>query len=137
MKHIILFNVRIEPWLWAPLFYFLWVSVLLAVKKLSYAKIRRLADKTKTMLDDILLDALNLPLTLLVFASGAFVLEKLSPFGINGDLTKYFFTGMRITAILAIVIFFDKFLRKLISVYSKKVEILKTSGIFKIVSFFS
>lgn len=128
MKEITIFGLEIEAWIWAPAVYFLWVSILLIIKKVFYGKIRRFAERTRTELDNILLDALDLPLTLLIFVSGAVVVEKIAPFDAKGELTKYFFVALRVTSIIAIIIFFDRLFRNLIKTYSVKVDILKTSG---------
>ncbi|MBL7068571.1 MAG: mechanosensitive ion channel family protein [Candidatus Omnitrophica bacterium] len=101
---------------------------MLIIKKVIYGQIRRLADRTKTEIDNIVLDSADLPLTLLIFVTGAVVLEKIGPFGVDGELTRYFFVGLRVTTVLAIIMFFDRLLRSLIKTYSEKVDILKTSG---------
>ncbi len=128
MEDLIIFGYRIPAWIYAPVIYFLWVSVFLLVKKLYYGKLQKFAEKTRSKIDDILLDALNLPLTLLIFVSGAIVLERISPLGKDADLTRHFMIGLKVTAIVAIIIFIDKLFRNLIKTYSSQVGILKTSG---------
>jgi len=128
MKTLTILGIEIAPWIWAPVVYFLWVSVLLLIKKVVYDQIRRLADKTKTEIDNIFLDAADLPLTLLIFVTGAIILKKIGPFDIDGELTRYFFVGLRVTTVLAIIMFFDRLLTGLIRVYSQKIDVLKTSG---------
>ncbi len=128
MEDLIIFGYRIPAWLYAPVIYFLWISVFLSVKKLYYGKLQKFAEKTRSKIDDILLDALNLPLTLLIFVSGAIVLERISPLGENAELTRHFMIGLKVTAIVAIIIFIDKLFRNLIKTYSSQVGILKTSG---------
>ena len=108
MESITIFGFKILAWAYAPVVYFLWVSIFLFIKKLYYGKIKKFAEKTLSKIDDILLDALDLPLTLIIFVSGAIVLEKISPLGKNAELTRYFILAMKITGIVAIVIFFDK-----------------------------
>ncbi|NQT07324.1 MAG: mechanosensitive ion channel family protein [Candidatus Omnitrophica bacterium] len=127
-KVLILLGLKIEPWIWAPVIYFLWVTVFLIIKKTIYGKIKRFAEKTKTKIDDVLLDALELPLVLFIFVSGAMVLDKIGPFGLNGDLTRYFSVALKLTSILAVIIFFDRLFRNLIRTYSSDIDILKTSG---------
>ncbi len=128
MKAITIFSVEVQPWIWAPVVYFLWVSILLIVKKIFFGKIRRFADKTKTELDNILVDAMDLPLTLLIFVSGAAIIERVGLFKTDGELTKYFFAALKVTSVVAVIIFLDRLLRNLIKTYSDRVDILKTSG---------
>lgn len=128
MKEISVFGFEIQPWLWAPVLYFLCISVFLLIKKVVYEKIRRIAERTRTQIDDIFLNALDLPLTLLIFVSGAVIVDRIGPLGIDGELTKYFLVALRVTTILAVIIFIDRLLKGLIQTYSAKVDILKTSG---------
>ena len=127
MKDLVIFGFKISAWIYAPILFFLWVSVFLTIKKLYYVKIQKAAEKTKSKIDDILLNALDVPLTLLIFVSGAVLLEKISPIGKNAELTRHFILGFKITAIVAIIMFFDKLVKNLIETYSHKIEILKTS----------
>jgi small-conductance mechanosensitive channel len=128
MGTIELFGIEIQPWLWAPAVFLVWVSALLIIKKIIYVKVKAFADRTKTEIDNVLLDSLDLPTTLFIFASGAFILDKIGPFGTGGELTRYFFIALKAATILAFVIFFDRLLRGLIRIYSRKIDILKTSG---------
>ena len=138
MNSISIFNVQISAWIYAPVVYFLWVCALLLCKKIVFNRIRHWVGRTKTQIDDVLLNALNLPLMLLVFVSGMVVLEKISPLGEDAQLTRYFFIALRATAIVAVIIFFDRLLRGLIRNYSNKVDILKsnsgvTQGIVRVI----
>jgi small-conductance mechanosensitive channel len=128
MKDITIFGLRISAWIYAPVIYFFWVSILLLAKRAIFSQIKRFAEKTKTQLDDILLEALDLPLVLLIFVSGVFVLEKILPLGQDAELTRYFIVALKATTIIAVIIFLDRLLKNLIRVYTPKLEILKTSG---------
>ena len=125
---ITIFNITIPAFIYAPVVYFLWVTALLFVKKVAFGRIHKFASKTKSQLDDVLLDALNFPLVLLIFVSGMLVLEKVSPVLTESELSKYVLVAFKVTTIFAIILFLDKLLSSLIQVYSKKVDILKTSG---------
>lgn len=127
MNSISIFNVEISAWIYAPVVYFLWVSILLVLKKIIFKQIKKLTGRTETRLDDVILKALNLPLTLFIFVSGMAILEKISPLGEGAELTRYFFVALRVTAIVAVIVFLDRLLRGLIQNYSDKVDILKTS----------
>ena len=45
MENLIIFGYRIPAWIYAPVIYFLWVSVFLLVKKLYYGKLQKFAEK--------------------------------------------------------------------------------------------
>jgi small-conductance mechanosensitive channel len=102
--------------------------VLLIVKKIIFTRVLKIADRTVTRLDNILLNSLDLPLTLFIFVSGIFVLENVFEFGLEGDLLKWVDIAFKATTIIAVIIFFDRLLRGLISYYSERVKILKESG---------
>ena len=53
MNNIAIFNVSVSPWIAIPVVYFLWVTILLFLKKIALGVIKKLAATTKTKLDDI------------------------------------------------------------------------------------
>lgn len=128
MKEITFFNITIPAFIYAPVIYFLWISVLLFIKKIVFTRIERFASRTSSKLDDILLGALNLPLVLLIFVSGFVIIERIAPLPTESELIKYLLVALKTTTVLAIIIFLDKLLNNLIQVYSRQVDILKTSG---------
>ncbi len=128
MNEITLFGFTISPWFYAPVVYFIWVCVFLIIKKIVFVQISKFAKKTKSKIDDVLLDSLNLPLILLAFVSGSFILNWLTPVDETGELTKWFFISLKATSIIAIVIFFDRLLRNLIRIYGDKIDILKSGS---------
>ena len=127
MTNITLFGLEIHAAIYIPVLYFLWVSVFLILKTVLFSKIRALADKTETKLDDIFLDAANIPLVLLVFVSGVFVLDNIFQFGTDSELLQFIDITFKATAIIAIIMFCDKFLKGLIETYAKKVPALSDS----------
>lgn len=121
-------GISMSPWLTIPVIYLIWVSILLAVKKVCFESIRRFASKTKTNIDDLLIKSIDFPVILLIFTSGGVIVERMIP-GINNlELTNYFLIGFKATTIVAIILFADKFINGLVREYSGKMEILKTSG---------
>jgi len=134
MKDIFIFGMKISPIFYVPVLYFLWVSIFLILKKVFFNNIKNFADKTKTKLDDVLLNALDLPLLLLIFVSGAFVLDNIFQFQINSEILKFVDLAFKATAIVAVIIFIDRLFKGLIDSYSHKVSALKeSSGVVHIV----
>ncbi|MBC8473749.1 MAG: mechanosensitive ion channel family protein [Candidatus Omnitrophica bacterium] len=128
MKEITLFSIKIPAFIYAPVVYFVWVSLLLWVKKVVFGRIEKIASKTSSKLDDILLTAMNLPMVLLIFVSGIYVIEKISPITANNEITQYVLVAFKATTVAAIILFLDKLTNNLINNYSGKVDILKSSG---------
>ncbi|MBI4549675.1 MAG: mechanosensitive ion channel family protein [Candidatus Omnitrophica bacterium] len=128
MSDMTLFSISIPAWLYAPVVFFLWVSLFLVLKKIFFAWIYKMTQGTATRLDDLIVSALNLPLTLLIFASGAVVLERFFRFEVTDGIATYFLVGLRATAIVAVILFLDRFLRGVMKEYATRFEIMKTSG---------
>jgi len=128
MNGVTLYGVTIPTWVFLPVAYFLWVSILLIIKKVLFVRVQKFAKKTKTHLDDILLEALNLPLLLLIFTSGIFVIEHFSLVEMEDNLLQYFILAFKTVTIVAIILFFDRLFRNLIQNYTPQVDVLKSSG---------
>jgi small-conductance mechanosensitive channel len=127
MKDLEIFGFGIHPSIYIPILYFLWVSVFLLLKKVFFVRIREFARKTATKFDDIFLDSLDLPLILLILASGVFVLDNVFQFGEESELLTFVDIAFKATAIIAVIIFFDRLFKGLIDNYSKKIPVLRDS----------
>jgi small-conductance mechanosensitive channel len=121
-------DITISDWILVPLIYFLWISLWLLLKRVVFKFLQRLTSRTKTRLDDIFLAAADFPATLLIFSSGAMVVEKLLPIILHGKLTSNFVVIFKAVSIVAVVLFLDRFLNDLLKEYDRKIEILKSSG---------
>ena len=128
MQSIQIFKMTIPAAIYVPIFYLFWVTSLLVVKKVFYTKVHLFAQKTKIKIDDVFINALDLPLTLLIFVGGVFVIENLFSFNMDTELLRLVDIVFKATAIIAVIIFFDKLFRGLINTYSEKIHILKQSG---------
>ena len=134
MKELIVFNFGISAAVYVPVLYFLWVTVFLLLKKVFFGRIRAFARKTATKFDDIFVDSLDLPLVLLIFVSGVFVLDNLFEFGTGSELLRFVDIAFKATAIIAVIIFFDRLFKGLIEIYAKKIRVLKdSSGVMHVV----
>jgi small-conductance mechanosensitive channel len=123
-----IFGFSVSSWIALPVILLLWVTVGLFIKKTSFKAIKVVTKKTKSQLDDIFIHALDFPITLLVFTSGAAIVEKILPAATDAQLTQYCFIAFKVTTIIAIVLFVDKFINGLFKEYSTRNEILKSSG---------
>lgn len=113
---------------WMIGFYALWVGLWWIAKKLIFRSIRLLAEKTRSDLDDLAVDALDFPVTLLIFVSGVVVCQHFPAFSLDENLRKLTDLIFKLALILSGILFFDKFTRGLIQSYSSRVEVLRSSG---------
>ena len=127
MNDIHFLGVAWAPWITIPVIFLTWVTLLFSAKVIIFRTIHRVTQKTKIRLDDILVKALDFPLTLLIWTSGGAVVERVLPVATNTP-TEYFLIAFKAVTIIAIVLFVDKFLNGLLDEYSGRVEILRTSG---------
>jgi small-conductance mechanosensitive channel len=120
----------LEPWIAVPLIFLCWVLVLAAVKKIVFGIVRKIAAKTTNQIDDLVLEALDFPVQLLVYASGILVVQNFLPKAAGPEVMKYLLDGFKVVVIIAGFMFVDKFLQGLIKLYALKVDILRTSSGF-------
>lgn len=129
VNEITIANIFIPSWIILPLIYLVWIMALLALKRIFFRVIRRLAAETRTRLDDILAGSLDMPLTLVIFASGGMVIEPLVSAACAG-LAHYLPVIFKAATIVSLVLFLERFLTNVIHEYSDRVEILRSSGGF-------
>lgn len=133
-EDITVFGMTVSAWIYVPVIYFLWVVVLISIKKITWAAITGFAKKTEAKVDDIVLHSLDLPINILIFASGIFVIDQISPLKADGELTQMIMIGFKAATIIAIVLFLDKLFAALIETYSHKVSVLQTSkGVMRVI----
>ncbi len=124
-----------STWLYFPLAYLIWVFFWLSIKRIFFALLKRVTERTKTHLDDIFIKAADVPLFLLIFSSGGILVQKISLLKAESEWTKYFLLGFKAVTILAIILFVDKFVRLLIVEFTPRHDVLKaSSGIAKVLA---
>ncbi len=132
---IVISGFEISPWLYIPLIYLFWVLFWLLIKRVVFAGVKHLTEKTRTHIDDIFIHAVDLPLFLLIFSSGGVLVQKVSPLAASSEVTKNFLLGFKAITIIAVILFIDRFVHYLIVEYTPKYDVLKaSSGIVKIVT---
>jgi small-conductance mechanosensitive channel len=115
-----------SPWVIGPLAFIVWCVGLTIVMKVAYNRVRRLADRTATDLDNIVLKALRAPLAVVILATGGMVLGKILPLSPEWDRTLGL--GVKVTVILAGVLFFDALVKALLWRQARRAEHLRTSA---------
>lgn len=128
MKGITFGDLAVSSWVYGPIIFLVWVFGLSLIKKLLFKKVVKLAARTKSKLDDILLRALSFPLNLLILLSGLVILGRVLP--LTSEVDKAFGLVFKVGVILAIVCFVDRFCKELIREYSSKFDFLQASRVF-------
>ena len=114
---ITFFGINISPWVSGPVLFILWLAILYPIKIFLFHKIRNWGAKTRTKLDDILIQSLNLPLNIIILAGGIALFERFLSLPVNID--KAMAILAKVLFILAFFIFFDRFINLLIKRYGK------------------
>ncbi len=84
-------------------------------------------------MDDILISALDLPVLMLIFSSGIFVLDNYFHFT-DTELLSFIDVGFKAVTIIAIIMFFDKLFKGFVEFYSSRMPVLKDSkGVLNVV----
>ncbi len=104
-----------RPEIMLPLFFFAWVGILLIVKKILFLRIARWAGKSQSHLDDVIVESLRFPVTLLIVLSGAYLVRGMAaPEGMYAELFRVILAS---GGVLAAVLFATKFLDSLYRYY--------------------
>ncbi|MEA3489874.1 MAG: mechanosensitive ion channel family protein [Candidatus Omnitrophota bacterium] len=129
MEGLKVFGFNISPAMYIPVLYFVWVTVFLLLKKFLFTRIRSFCERTANKIDDTLIYALDLPLVLLIFVSGVFVLDNIFEFGTGSELLAFVDIVFKATAVIAVIIFLDRLFKGIVENYSHKYALLRgTSG---------
>jgi small-conductance mechanosensitive channel len=115
-----------SPWVIGPLAFVAWCIGLTIVVRVAYARLRILADRTRTDIDDIIVKALHIPIMLVILVTGGLILARILPLTEEWDHTLNL--AVKIVIILAGVIFVDALIKEVLRRYSRKAEYLKTSA---------
>jgi small-conductance mechanosensitive channel len=114
-----------SPWVIGPLAFIAWCVGLTIVVRLSYARIRRLASRTQTDIDDILLKALRAPIILVILVTGGLILARILP--LTEEWDRILSLAVKIAVIAAGVLFLDALVKAFLWKYSAKAVFLRTS----------
>jgi len=134
MRELTIFGFDIPATIYVPVLYLVWVTAFLLLKKIFFGAVRRFATRTATKFDDVFLNSLDFPLLLIIFASGAFVLDNIFEFRTGGELLQFVDVAFKATAIIAIILFFDRLITGLIDTYAQKIPVLRDSkGVMHVV----
>ena len=129
MNDIRAFHQLLPDWALSVSIILIIIGALLLIKRLVLSRLIRLAGKSSYFFDSLLLNAIKVPLSLLIFCIGLFILEKVpskdSNFSemIEGS-TSY---AVPILLVIAAVFFLDRLITGSINHYSNKSSLLQSS----------
>lgn len=115
----------ISPWIIGPVVFAAWVFIFSILIRIGYSRLRALAKKTSTEIDDLLISALRRPLPLLVLATGGMVLVRILPLseGWDGSVA----IAVKIIVILAGFLFADGLIKAFLKRAPSKISISEGS----------
>ncbi len=104
-------------WFIAPVVFVCWMILGVIAKTMLFRKMRKLAGKTKTRIDDVIIQTLSVPLTILIVFVGLAISEKILP--LTGAPARYMSYSMKIILILVVIFFVDQLVKGMIAEYGK------------------
>lgn len=121
-------EMSLWPWLCAAMVLAVWLVVSFGVKAVVFGRLRRLATKTATRVDDLLISSLNLPLNVLIFVTAILAVAHFTPLGAESGVEPYVAKALLIGGVLAAVLFFDRLFRSIIALYGDRVPLFQVAG---------
>ena len=94
--------------------------------RLVYSRLRHIARKTSTEIDDILINALRLPVLIIILVSGALILVRILP--VSEQWNTWLGIAIMVAVIVAGVLFADGLISAGLRRASSKVDYLRTSA---------
>lgn len=140
MQNLEIFGLTLSPWVYIPAVYLIWLSFLLILRRLVFNRIAKIAQTTSSKIDDLLIESVELPLTIMIFTSGFLIVDLVTPLGKAYGISSHFLLTFHVSTIVALVLFLDRLLEGTVKYYGDRIEILRTSsslvkGVVRIVVF--
>lgn len=115
-----------SPLFLGPIVFVAWVVCLNIVMRVIYGRLRRMASRTTTEIDDILIRALRLPMMIIILISGAYILVGILP--LSDRWSQWPGIAIKVGIIVAGVLFVDGIVAAALRKASLKVDYLRTSS---------
>ena len=109
-----------------PLVFIAWCVGLTILVRISYSRVRRLADRTSTDIDDIILKALRPPIIIAVLVTGGLILARILP--LTEEWDRILSLVVKIAIIIAGVMFLDTLIKALLWRHARTAEYMKRSA---------
>jgi len=118
------FAEGLSPWA-VGLFFVVWVVLLLLVKRVVFGLLRRAIKGSD--LYNIFVHSADMPLNLLIITGGGAIVGRMLSAS-DTAMPAYVMVGFKLITVIAVALFFDKFLNALLHKLSGRVSVLKTVG---------
>lgn len=118
-------SVLTSNWVLGPGVFILWCAVMLTLKTVVFRRLRRMALRTATRYDNVLVDALNMPLNLIILFVGFSLVWKILP--VNDTVEYYLHIFTTIAVIMSVTIFIDHFVVGMLKEHDRRVPSMKLS----------
>ena len=110
----------LQPWVYVPVLFIAWLGVAFALKKLAFHRLRLLAMRTAFRFDDVLVESLSRPISILILGAGLLLLSRLLP--LTGDADRAVAVLLQLSIVAAGVLFFDRLLRSVMDLYREQIQ---------------
>ncbi len=100
------------------------------VKKVLFAWLRHLTSRTETTIDDVIIEAANWPITVMIFVWSLAATLKLMGAAISPHWSHEALVFSKLATLVAIILFVDRLLIKSFEAGTKKFEVLRSSHAF-------
>lgn len=120
---------NLSLWIVIPIIFCVSFLTLTLAKRILFRAIKRLAGKTTTQIDDIIIASANLPLTFLALVLSAGMVQPFFPFAEDSKILMYYNLGFKGALILTMIIFADQLCDGFVKFYATRIEILRSSAI--------
>ena len=124
-----LFSI-LPVWVFLPGSLVLWTLLVLIMAGTIFKRLKRIAKRTRTKVDNILVNSIETPLILLLIFLGFKIIFETAT--INHQLNQYIQSTLLVFIIFSVVLFFDGLIKNLFNEYSKNIPSVRaSSGILK------
>lgn len=113
-------NGWISPWIYGPLVFLCWILLLNFLKRLLFSKLERLAQKTPTRFDDLIIEIARLPVAILILGSGIYMLQLILPF--ERKLQEAAIILIQGSVVVSVILFLDRLIKEFAGIYSARSE---------------
>jgi small-conductance mechanosensitive channel len=130
LRPIALFGYAFSPLVVLPVVFLTFVLVGWTVKKLVFLWFRRLSSKSETQIDDILVHAAELPISVMIFVWGITATLHAAGNSIPDRWSHNALIGAKIGTLFALVLFVDILLSEIFRAGARKYEVVRHTQAF-------
>jgi small-conductance mechanosensitive channel len=115
-----------NPWVLGSSVFLGWVVILTIIIRIFYWRLRAVATRTRTDIDDVLIGALRFPVLIVILVTGVLLAARFYP--LTAEWKGFLDLAVKIAVILAGFLFVDAIVKAFLWRYSRKADYFKTSS---------